>query len=183
MLIKIRRESIRPNPNVGQTKFPVFGRPTAARRGCWLLFDKSGSCQGLFEIIEAGADAANLRPISVSPVPYSSLTWMSWEYRVNYPVTYLYDQPQGKWLYQWEDPAIVCQDCQGQFSVSQLGYDSMELNGDDEDGGGDYTETNTKCPQCGSWHALGDAQLRYEQISEVPADELPQQEQPCVSDC
>ena len=171
MLIKIQRESIRPNPNAGQTKFPVFGRPTVSRRGCWFLFDKLGSCQGFFEIQEQGSDAHDLLPISLSEVPYSNAAWLTWEYQVNHPVTYLHDQPQGKWLYRWEDPDVVCHDCQAKFPASKLEYDSMELGGD-EDSDYDYTETNTKCPQCGSWHALGDDRLVYEQIQDVPQQEL-----------
>lgn len=178
MLIKIRRESIRPNPAAGQTQFPIFGRPTVSRRGCWLLFDKSGSCQGLFEIQEQGSATYDLLPISLREVPYSNTAWLTREYQVSHPVTYLYDQPQGKWLYQWEDPEIVCQACQFHCAASQLGYDAMELSGDDEDGSDDYSETNTKCPQCGSWHALGDDQLVYERIQDVL-----QQELLCVSDC
>lgn len=174
MLIKIRRDSIRPNPTAGKDTIEIYGRETHTRTRVWLLFDRAGVSQGLFTVTEQ-AIGSGLDWHVIAIEQYHQPDWMfTASYAVNYPVQQLYTQPQGAWLYDWENPTVCCVMCQATLPVRQLLTDSLDL--DDADGYSVSLETNSKCPHCGEWDCLGEP-LTYEQIHQVPKEELP-----CVSD-
>lgn len=180
MLIKIRRDSIRPNPNAGRDTLNIYGRETHHMTRVWWLFDMHGSCQGLFTVSEqaiGNSDNLDWHVLQVAQFTGPPSELFVAHYSVAYPVQQIRTWPEGNWLYGWEDPEVTCLACGAVSPVSQLLTDSLELVGEFESDDGFWSETNTKCPKCGDWDCL-DEPLVYEQISNVPKEELP-----CVSGC
>jgi len=170
MRVKIRRDSIRPNPTAGNTIYVRnIGSPQISmvrvvklangkyRRKEYVGFRKAnGSLQ--VQICGASTHTAH-------PHPESDVRVLQTQEQETIHSLY----PEVSHLFQYEDPTVQCAACGESCLVSELRSDSDEDNYTDE-----------MCPHCLAWHVLDDERILFERLDEA-LKELSMQQMNLVS--
>jgi len=172
-LVKIRKSSIKKNPDAGETQYLVpSGRTTvtltldcnpeeALPLGlgsigaimCWKVdyqktWSKNKTCvvvlsRPLTETELKGLEAYNLRDYEVN-TPHEVFTSMA---------------PEPKWLYEYLPKKVKCFDCKSTFDYSEL------IDGTIEDSvSGEYISIENACPKCETSHCCS---VSFEGVEEI----------------
>jgi hypothetical protein len=134
-IIKIDRSTVRPNPNAGQTAYRVAGRSYTEETKVFK--------RGHDWIKQQWSDGFMYRQDSITSLKCPS----DWASSINHIQEYSDIHtlsPEPAFLYEYENPELVCDSCGGTFCHQDLLFD--ETN----DWGG-YISSYEVCPLCHEW--------------------------------
>jgi hypothetical protein len=166
MKIRIDRSTIRKNPNAGSTSTPLFGRVSTTA-----VLECVGALPYAVKAITntsgiSFSDGVCRYNVHVSE-DVDKLTEVAKKHNVKVvsytqdrPVQLVAHPPESAILYSHEDTKVRCVKCDKEFSVRQLGSDSMME---------DDSYNDCVCPFCDAWDCC---EVTYEKLSDIPKEEL-----------
>ena len=165
-IIKIKRDTIKPNPNKGRDAYQVAGRSCTEvkrfiRRGNDVVFQCLTDGHITYELTYLGRDSEDLPKLShagyvglmkgeISEV----IVEQSSTRDINIVRTMT---PERSYLFDYEDTQVECHACYARFAFKDLKADAM-ASGDDE------IWSNGICPKCDAWDCC---EIEFESINDV----------------
>jgi len=165
-IIKIKRDTIKPNPNAGQDTYCIPGCSCTEverfiRRGNDVVFQCLTDGMVVREALHVDKDSY------VPELPHKEYVGLMKgeipEFVVRRSETRGQQfvrgmTPEGLWLFDYEDTEVECHTCHARFSYEDLKADAIG------DGNGDEIWSNSICPKCGEWDCC---EIEYESIEET----------------
>ena len=160
-IIKIIRETVKVNPNRGKTQTVVRGSTRTEFKITGRLSLPEGFSDSDFIFIsEIGHDPDYICGGIIHPDYIQELQdacveqSVDFSYTSNFDHEVLYHSPLPKWLFKYENPKIICEECHQNVSINDVNYD--------------YTDDGVKytvCPKCQEIDTF--EEIRYEDINDV----------------
>lgn len=163
MLVRIKRDSLRPNPTAGRMVYDVCTGPPrmemvrVVKLASGRFRRKQYAGQQLATGLRVQIVGASTHAIHPHPECDVRMTQFAAVKRV-YSLT-----PSASHLFEYEDPEVTCHSCGRTCRVS-------ELQSDSDDGDGYAVYTAEQCPHCGVWHVLDDERIAFERLQDAMAD-------------